>query len=73
MSLCCSVYFDYIVLSGEVDGRVDNLYSFRASLNEQIAPDVDATATYIFRHLDSNQSDEDATENAILFTLTKSF
>jgi uncharacterized protein (PEP-CTERM system associated) len=73
MSLSTSLNYDNIDFSGEDEGREDNLYSFRASLNEQIAPDVDATATYIFRHLDSNQSDEDATENAILFTLTKSF
>ena len=47
--------------------------TIRASLSEQITSDVDATATYLFRHRDSNESQETATENAVLFTLTKTF
>jgi uncharacterized protein (PEP-CTERM system associated) len=73
MTLNTSVDYDNIDFSGVDEGREDNMYSFQASLTEQIASDVDATATYVFRRLDSNQNSEDATENAILFTLTKSF
>lgn len=73
MSLSTSLDYDNIDFGGVDQGREDNLYSFRATLSEQITSDVDATATYIFRHLDSNENSEDATENAILFTLTKSF
>src|SRR3546814_16559746 len=65
MSLSTSLDYDNIDFSGLDQGREDNLYSFRASLSEQIATDVDATATYIFRHLDSNENSQDATENAI--------
>jgi uncharacterized protein (PEP-CTERM system associated) len=65
--------YDNIEFSGEDAGRTDNIYTLRTSLTEQIFEDVDATATYFFRHLDSNESDTDATENALLFTLTKTF
>jgi len=73
MTWSTTLNYDNIEFSGEDAGREDNIYTVRTSLTEQIFEDVDATATYFFRHLDSNESDTDATENALLFTLTKTF
>ncbi len=72
-SLSTSLGYDNIEFGGDDTGRTDDVYTIRASLSEQITSDVDATATYLFRHRDSNESEETATENAVLFTLTKTF
>ena len=73
MSLDTSVDYDNIDFSGVDEGRIDDLYSFRTVVSEQLSETVSATGTYLFRHLDSNLSDQDATENAVIFSLTKTF
>lgn len=73
MSLSTSINYSNIDFGGSDEGREDDYYTFRATLSEQIAEDVSANATYLFRTLDSSESGEDATENAILFSVTKSF
>lgn len=73
MSLDVSADYDNIDFSGVDEGRIDDLYSFRTSVSEQLSESVSANGTYLFRHLDSNQNGEDATENAVIFSLTKTF
>lgn len=73
MSFSSTLGYDNIEFGGSDAGRTDDVYTIRASLSEEITSDVDATATYVFRHRDSNEAEETATENAVLFTLTKSF
>lgn len=73
MNLATSVDYDNIDFGGDDEGRVDHLISFRASVSESLSEDVSASGTYLFRHLESNRHGEDATENAVIFSLTKTF
>lgn len=75
MSMDLTASYDNIDFggSGTSSGRVDDLYTFQASLSEQLAETVSASANYTFRHLDSGVSGGNATENAIVFTLSKTF
>lgn len=75
MSMDLTASYDNIDFggSGTDAGRQDDLYTFQASLSEQLAKTVTASANYTFRHLDSSAAGTDATENAIVFTLTKTF
>lgn len=67
------VAYDNIDFGGEDEGREDDLYTFRASLTEEFAQSVSGSLSYIFRTRDSNESDEDATENAVVVGFTKTF
>ncbi len=75
MSMGVTTSYDNIDFggTGTSGGREDNLYTLEASLSEQLAETVTASATYTFRHLDSSVTGGDATENAIVFTLRKTF
>ena len=58
---------------GDDQGRVDDVYTFEASLNEQFASDLAGSVSYLFRTRDSNHLGQDVTENAVVLSFTKTF
>lgn len=68
-----SLGYDNIDFGSDAPGRVDDLYTFQASLTEQFAEDLAGTVRYLFRTRDSNRIGQDATENAVVVSVTKTF
>ena len=73
MSGTISLDYRFTEFGGDETGREDNLITFVTSLDRNLGQGFSGAFNYVFRRQESTLDTEDATENAITLSLTKSF
>ena len=73
MSGSLAIDYRFTEFGGVDTGREDNLITFTTRLNRDLGQGFSGAFNYVFRRQESTFDQEDATENAITLSLTKSF
>jgi uncharacterized protein (PEP-CTERM system associated) len=68
-----SVDYRFADFSGVDEGREDDLITFRSGLRRNLGQGFTGSFNYVFRQQISTFETEDATENAVNLTITKTF